>query len=74
MRGRRHLCRPEAWTGFSANLLILLDHEKWLGRFIHAAKTSCIILAISLAGTRVMNRMSVEGTVPVRSHNGGAAG
>ncbi len=29
---------------------------------------------IALAGTRVMNRMSVEGTVPDRSRYGGAAG
>ena len=41
---------------------------------IHVLSPSSIMPAISLAGTRVMNRMSVEGTVPGRSHYGGVAG
>jgi hypothetical protein len=47
----------------------------WIERnSIHAFSTSGIIRCISLAGTRVMNRMSVEGTVPVRFANGMRAG
>jgi hypothetical protein len=41
---------------------------------IHALSGSHIMPVISLAGTRVMNRMSVEGTVPGRSANGMRAG
>jgi hypothetical protein len=37
---------------------------------VHVFSGSRIITAISLAGTRVMNRMSVEGTVPGRFANG----
>ena len=40
--------------------------QKIFANFIPAPKTSRIILPISLAGTRVMNRMRVEGTALVR--------
>jgi hypothetical protein len=46
--------------------LILLDLENNQRRFIPDPETSRIIPAISLAGTRVMNRMRVEGTALVR--------
>ena len=36
------------------------------GAFIPSPKTSRILAAIALAGTRVMNRMRVEGTALVR--------
>jgi hypothetical protein len=41
---------------------------------VHVLSGSRIMPAISLAGTRVMNRMSVEGTVPGRFANGMRAG
>ena len=40
--------------------------ENFFFELIPAPKTSRIIPGIALAGTRVMNRMSVEGTAPVR--------
>ena len=56
--------RPERGWNFAiwpAKPLILLDDENSSPESTNTPKTSRIIAAIALAGTRVMNRMRVEG-------------
>ena len=64
---RKIVCfAPFVWKDFPANPLISFESDRNFGPVYSHPFALSDTWPIALAGTRVMNRMSVEGTAPVR--------